>query len=163
MDKAIELRAMCGRFRILVIGRANAGKTTILKKICESIDEPIIYDREGAEVRKVQSALPTYCWSLAFLFLLRPDWYLARKPICQCEPSVAVLSYLLRTQYFISVDSMTSTMKWCLRAIQTSCSMTRAGSSLDLLANLRLLSPLLANEPRLRLWVINYMLSGMAV
>lgn len=52
MDKTIELRAKCGRFRILVIGRANAGKTTILKKICDSIDEPIIYDREGVKVSR---------------------------------------------------------------------------------------------------------------
>ena len=40
----------CPHFRILVIGRANAGKTTILEKVCgvEKGTKPaIIYDKEG--------------------------------------------------------------------------------------------------------------------
>ena len=40
----------CPHFRILVIGRANAGKTTILEKVCgvEKGTKPIIiYDEEG--------------------------------------------------------------------------------------------------------------------
>ncbi|KAJ7069243.1 hypothetical protein C8F01DRAFT_510961 [Mycena amicta] len=34
MSSARDLRAECTHFRILVIGRANAGKTTILRKVC---------------------------------------------------------------------------------------------------------------------------------
>ncbi|KAI5982231.1 hypothetical protein EDD15DRAFT_2378044 [Pisolithus albus] len=41
------------RFRILVMGRANAGKTTILQRVCESTDEPEILDGEGNEVDNV--------------------------------------------------------------------------------------------------------------
>ena len=40
----------CPHFRILVIGRANAGKTTILEKVCgvERGTRPIIiHDKEG--------------------------------------------------------------------------------------------------------------------
>ena len=40
----------CPHFRILVIGRANAGKTTILEKVCgvEKGTQPIIiHDKEG--------------------------------------------------------------------------------------------------------------------
>ena len=39
----------CPHFRILIVGRANAGKTTILEKVCgvESGTEPIIYDQNG--------------------------------------------------------------------------------------------------------------------
>ena len=40
----------CPHFRILVIGRANAGKTTILEKVCgvEKGTKPIIiHDKEG--------------------------------------------------------------------------------------------------------------------
>ncbi|KAI6124694.1 GTP-binding protein [Pisolithus croceorrhizus] len=39
------------RFRILVMGRANAGKTTILQRVCNSPDKPEIFD-EGNKVYK---------------------------------------------------------------------------------------------------------------
>ena len=32
------------------MGRANAGKTTILKKICNSTEDPEIYDHQGNKV-----------------------------------------------------------------------------------------------------------------
>ncbi|KAH9165332.1 hypothetical protein EDB89DRAFT_1892204 [Lactarius sanguifluus] len=38
------------RFRVLIIGRANAGKTSILKRICETTESPVIY-RGREEVR----------------------------------------------------------------------------------------------------------------
>ncbi|KAH9020391.1 hypothetical protein EDB85DRAFT_530103 [Lactarius pseudohatsudake] len=38
------------RFRVLIIGRANAGKTSILKRICETTESPVIY-RGGEEVK----------------------------------------------------------------------------------------------------------------
>ncbi|KAG1780243.1 GTP-binding protein [Suillus placidus] len=37
-------------FRILIIGRANAGRTTVLQRVCESIDHPDIYDSAGKRV-----------------------------------------------------------------------------------------------------------------
>ncbi len=42
----------CPHFRILVIGRANAEKTTILEKVCGVAQgtKPIIYDQNGAEL-----------------------------------------------------------------------------------------------------------------
>ena len=45
-----NLREKFGRFRILVIGRANAGKTTILKRVCDSTEDPEIYDHRGKKV-----------------------------------------------------------------------------------------------------------------
>ncbi|KAI6157158.1 hypothetical protein BKA82DRAFT_796802 [Pisolithus tinctorius] len=42
------------RFRILVIGRANAGKTTILQRVCNTVDNPDIFDGKG---NKIDSAL----------------------------------------------------------------------------------------------------------
>jgi hypothetical protein len=43
----------CPHFRILVIGRANAGKTTILEKVCGVAQgtKPIIYDKHGIELK----------------------------------------------------------------------------------------------------------------
>ena len=38
------------QFRVLVIGRANAGKTTILQRVCETTESPTIY-RGNKEVR----------------------------------------------------------------------------------------------------------------
>ncbi|KAH8996040.1 hypothetical protein EDB92DRAFT_116897 [Lactarius akahatsu] len=38
------------QFRVLIIGRANAGKTSILKRICETTESPVIY-REGKAVK----------------------------------------------------------------------------------------------------------------
>ena len=43
----LQLRAKYRNFRILVIGRANAGKTTILKRVCNTTEEPCIYDEDG--------------------------------------------------------------------------------------------------------------------
>ena len=42
-------RYLCPHFCILVIGRANAGKTTILEKVCgvATGTQPIIYDKNG--------------------------------------------------------------------------------------------------------------------
>jgi len=55
---AEEIRARCPQFRILIIGKANAGKTTILRKVCNAKPDarPIVYDAEG---REVQQEIPT--------------------------------------------------------------------------------------------------------
>ena len=45
-----NIREKFGRFRILVVGRANAGKTTILRGICNSTENPEIYDGAGNRV-----------------------------------------------------------------------------------------------------------------
>jgi predicted GTPase len=45
-----ELKKKSQRFRILIIGRANAGKSTILKRICDTTEEPEILDSEGNKV-----------------------------------------------------------------------------------------------------------------
>ncbi|KAF5365202.1 hypothetical protein D9758_005468 [Tetrapyrgos nigripes] len=46
VSAASELRQKYRHFRILVIGRANAGKTTLLKRVCNTTEEPCIYDEE---------------------------------------------------------------------------------------------------------------------
>ena len=50
------------RFRVLVIGRANAGKTSILQRVCETTESPTIY-RAGMEVRRPSPCLQvgSYC------------------------------------------------------------------------------------------------------
>ena len=50
---AEEIRAECPQFRILIIGKANAGKTTILRKVCnvKPDTKPIVYDAKGTMVK----------------------------------------------------------------------------------------------------------------
>ncbi|KDQ11475.1 hypothetical protein BOTBODRAFT_35346 [Botryobasidium botryosum FD-172 SS1] len=38
------------KFRILIIGRANAGKTTILRAVCGAEGEPDVHDRDGKKI-----------------------------------------------------------------------------------------------------------------
>jgi GTPase SAR1 family protein len=38
------------QFRVLVIGRANAGKTSILQRVCETTESPTVY-RGNKKVR----------------------------------------------------------------------------------------------------------------
>jgi GTPase SAR1 family protein len=67
---AEEIRAECPQFRILIIGKANAGKTTILRKVCNvKLDvKPIIYDADGKEVRQ---EVPTKVWLGNFTVLAK--------------------------------------------------------------------------------------------
>ncbi|KAF8325119.1 hypothetical protein F5887DRAFT_1065431 [Amanita rubescens] len=44
--EAAKLRAKYTHFRILVIGRANAGKTTLLKRVCNTKEDPV-YSQRG--------------------------------------------------------------------------------------------------------------------
>ena len=50
LTEMIRIREKCPRFRILVMGRSNAGKTTILKKVCDTTDEPMIFGPSGEPV-----------------------------------------------------------------------------------------------------------------
>src|SRR6266566_1941914 len=49
----LKERAKCPCFRILIIGRANAGKTTILEKVCGVAHgtKPIIFDQNDDELK----------------------------------------------------------------------------------------------------------------
>ena len=39
------------QFRVLVIGRANAGKTSILQRVCDTTDSPKVYRRDRSGQR----------------------------------------------------------------------------------------------------------------
>ncbi|KAG2344180.1 hypothetical protein BDR05DRAFT_999335 [Suillus weaverae] len=47
---ASKIKEKIGRFRILVIGRANAGKTTILQRVCNTRENPDIYNSAGKKI-----------------------------------------------------------------------------------------------------------------
>jgi GTPase SAR1 family protein len=52
-----KLREKFKRFRILIIGRANAGKTTILQRVCKTRENPEIYNSAGEKVRNMISVV----------------------------------------------------------------------------------------------------------
>ena len=39
------------RFRVLIIGRANAGKTSILQRVCDTTESPVIYRSRGSDTQ----------------------------------------------------------------------------------------------------------------
>ncbi|KAI6137562.1 hypothetical protein BKA82DRAFT_4286874 [Pisolithus tinctorius] len=49
-EMAQEYMKKIERFRILVMGRANAGKTTILQRVCSSTENPEIFDGKGNKI-----------------------------------------------------------------------------------------------------------------
>ena len=51
-EEAAKLRAKYTHFRILVIGRANAGKTTLLKRVCNSKEDPV-YNKVRCPLRLI--------------------------------------------------------------------------------------------------------------
>ena len=42
------------KFRVLIIGRANAGKTSILQRVCNTTDSPVVYLGEGDNREQVR-------------------------------------------------------------------------------------------------------------
>jgi septin family protein len=58
------------QFRVLIIGRANAGKTTILQRVCDTTESPVIYQR-GKEKREEVRGPKIFSVSLISLTLPR--------------------------------------------------------------------------------------------
>ncbi|EDQ98291.1 uncharacterized protein LACBIDRAFT_304448 [Laccaria bicolor S238N-H82] len=48
--RARRVRNLTDRFRVLIIGRANAGKTTILQRVCNTTEQSKIFNPEGHEI-----------------------------------------------------------------------------------------------------------------
>jgi GTPase SAR1 family protein len=42
--------------RVLIIGRANAGKTSILQRVCETTDSPVVYRGWGEDRKEVRGS-----------------------------------------------------------------------------------------------------------
>ena len=63
-----DLRATYTRFRILVIGRANAGKTTLLQRVCNTTEDPCIYNEDNKNLVSLHTRRwilpPTFSTSL---------------------------------------------------------------------------------------------------
>ncbi|PVG04909.1 hypothetical protein CPB86DRAFT_771500 [Serendipita vermifera] len=49
-DYIRKIRERGDKFRVLIIGRANAGKTTILQRTCNTTENPVIYGKDGKRI-----------------------------------------------------------------------------------------------------------------
>ncbi|KZP09843.1 hypothetical protein FIBSPDRAFT_839117 [Athelia psychrophila] len=54
-----EIKERFDLIRILIIGRANAGKTTILQKVCGTTDKPVVYNALGKKIKKPNILTPS--------------------------------------------------------------------------------------------------------
>ena len=73
-----DLRATYTRFRILVIGRANAGKTTLLQRVCNTTEDPCIYD-DDKNLVSVQRPEDKFCFwkfQLAWTYFSRTPFFI---------------------------------------------------------------------------------------
>ena len=57
-----DLRMTYTRFRVLVIGRANAGKTTLLQRVCNTTEDPCIYDENNKNLVDVHRHEDKFCF-----------------------------------------------------------------------------------------------------
>jgi GTPase SAR1 family protein len=63
------------KFRVLVIGRANAGKTTILQRVCDTTESPVInkHDQSGNREEVRSQILATHSISSSSQVQLKPS------------------------------------------------------------------------------------------
>ena len=85
-----NLRAKYTQFRILVIGRANAGKTTLLQRVCNTTEDPCIYDDDKNLV-----SVQTWSWWILLLIFQLAWSYFSRT-------SLTIVSHLLVCWPYIS-------------------------------------------------------------
>src|SRR5258708_2422162 len=57
LEEGAKLRSIYTHFRILVIGRANAGKTTLLKRVCNTKEDPV-YNMVRYQLRFIPHSYP---------------------------------------------------------------------------------------------------------
>ncbi|THV05872.1 hypothetical protein K435DRAFT_789890 [Dendrothele bispora CBS 962.96] len=74
ISQASKLREKYKHFRVLVIGRANAGKTTLLKRVCNTDEDPCIYDEENKNLRGIHNV------NRAFAFKSSPEFIFHDSP-----------------------------------------------------------------------------------
>jgi len=76
---AFNARQKYSHFRILVIGRANAGKTTLLKRVCNTTEDPRIYN-EGTNLLEPTSARGIHDINRPFFFESNPQFIFHDSP-----------------------------------------------------------------------------------
>ncbi|KAF5332365.1 hypothetical protein D9758_016960 [Tetrapyrgos nigripes] len=76
----LEVRQKYRHFRVLVIGRANAGKTTLLKRVCNTTEEPCIYDEDNRNLLEPTADRGVHNIHRAFAFASNPQFIFHDSP-----------------------------------------------------------------------------------
>ena len=124
-EEAAKLRAKYTHSRILIIGRANAGKTTLLKRVCNTLEDPV-YNRVSYQLRLispyhfVRQIKPTdevpAPWSLWISLIMKLIW-------CHSEgsttsvmdlPSRATRGSSSTILLDLRLGASTNSRPWCL-------------------------------------------------
>ena len=64
------------QFRVLIIGRANAGKTSILQRVCDTTGSPVVYRGNEPEAVRSPTFLSASLISLPTRLNLTRQWML---------------------------------------------------------------------------------------
>ncbi len=90
------------QFRVLIIGRANAGKTTILQRVCDTTDSPTVYRRNSGgkreEVRHGCCLAVQILSSYHVQVKLDPSMEVGDKRSCPLSPLNSELAWRTRNQ-----------------------------------------------------------------
>ena len=111
--RAENLRKSTRRFRVLIIGKANAGKTTILQRVCNTKEQPKIFNSQGRKVCVIH---------IHFAI----EWFYWKIDSSELNPTAKVIKNLFVVMSFStsgSEECTTLTMQWYLTAIQDMSSM----------------------------------------
>ncbi|KAG6905761.1 hypothetical protein DXG01_000853 [Tephrocybe rancida] len=119
---ASELRKKYTHFRILVIGRANAGKTTLLKRVCNTDEDPCIYDEKNKALRGIHDI------NRPFMFASNPQFIFHDSPGFEAGDE----SQLKKVQLFIKECAMATDPNEQLHAIWFCLKLDKVRFMLDL-------------------------------
>ncbi|KAH9162500.1 era-like GTP-binding protein [Lactarius sanguifluus] len=110
---SFEAREKYRYFRILVIGRANAGKTTLLKRVCNTTDEPCIYDEKSNSLLEPTSERGIHDIDRPFAFTSNPQFIFHDSPGFETGDE----SQLKKVQSFIEKRARSTEVDHQLHAI----------------------------------------------
>ena len=112
--RAENLRRNTQHFRVLVIGRANAGKTTILQRVCNTTEQPKIFDPQRRQVCVIH-------------ILYAIEWFYWQINLSELNPTAkAIKNFFVINSYSTpySEECTTLRMKWYSAVTQDISSMT---------------------------------------
>jgi GTPase SAR1 family protein len=135
-ERIRRIRKQCPRFRILIIGRANAGKTTILQRVCKTMEDPEIFTPQGEKVCLLLKELEaTKNHTIQQSRLRSPS---LNHPLTSFVSIHPIRPLQADCTLVFSVENMISRMRWFFAATLGLFSMTLVALNLEMSLSWRL-------------------------